>query len=264
VINTTDRFRAIIKLFFFFLLLVGSIIALYIRLLFTSKQRHQLTKFHARKKFCQRTNTIFGIQIITIGDPPPSGTYLYVSNHRSFYDPIAFLSQWVANPVSKAEVSRYPLIGWGARLTEVLMLHRNNRKERGLMKLKITENLYHGTSILLYPEGTTTDHPLTAQFQRGGFTAAVEAGRKIVPVAMEYAHAGLYWIDQPLFTQFVYQVTGPVGRRTIYMSIGNPLWDDDPNKLLIAVQDSINGQFDILRRSRHTQSMIGMQEKKRG
>ncbi len=247
--NVRDQILVIIKLLFFFVLLVISIAALYLRLFFTSPQSRQLVKFKARKNFCRRTNSLFGIRVILDGPLPPPDTYLYISNHRSFYDPIVFLSQFIANPVSKAEVSRYPIIGWGARLTEVLMLDRHNRKERGLMKIKIFENLRDGTSILLYPEGTTTDREWTGTFKRGAFESAVRAGRKVVPIAMEYPDESFYWIDQPLFAQFVYQVSGRNDNR-VFIAVGEPIWNSDVDTLLNAVQHSIHQKIEILRSRR--------------
>lgn len=242
-------FRAGLKLFLFFLLLVSSILALYIRLIFTDSKNRQEVKFIARKIFCRRTNSIFGVRLIVVGDLPSDDCYLYISNHRSFYDPVAFLSLLVANPVSKAEVSRYPLIGWGARLTEVLMLNRAAREERSRMKHQIYENLGKGTSILVYPEGTTSDEDLTNSFKKGAFESAAQAGRAVIPVAMEYPDASYYWIDRPLIDQFLYQMVVRPDNR-IYLSIGQPLTDTDPMKLLDKTKNSIDNQIEELRRIR--------------
>lgn len=250
MVNSKDPFRANLKLILFFVLLVGYIPMLHVRLLFTRRSAHQRAKFKVRQLFCKRANLIFGIRLVVVGAPPPDGTYLYISNHRSFYDPIAFLSHLIANPVSKAEVSRYPLIGWGAKLTEVLMLDRSQREERSRMKHKIYENLRDGTSILVYPEGTTTANEWSGAFKKGAFESAVKAGKKVVPIAMEYPESSHYWIEQPLYEQFVYQVVGRSDNR-IYLSIGEPLWDPDPLELLTKVQYSIHEQIDTLRMYRN-------------
>lgn len=246
MVNSKDRIRANLKLLVFFVLLLGYIPMLHLRLLFTHRSAHQHAKFKVRKTFCKRANLIFGIRLVTMGNPPPDGTYLYISNHRSFYDPIAFLSHLIANPVSKAEVSRYPLIGWGAQLTEVLMLDRSKRKERGKMKQKIYENLRDGTSILVYPEGTTTDNEWSGEFKKGAFDSAVKARKKVIPIAIEYPASRHYWIEQPLYEQFIYQVAGRTDNR-IFLSIGEPMWDPNPLELLAKVQHSIHEQIEVLR-----------------
>lgn len=198
-----------------------------------------MVKFRARRTFCRRTNRIFGVQLVTCGKLPQEGTYLYISNHRSFYDPVAFLSFLIANPVSKAEVSRYPMIGWGARLTEVLMLDRNEMSERRRMKYRIFECLRDGISILLYPEGTTTNAEYTGEFKKGAFESAIRAGRAIIPIAMEYPDESHYWIDRPLFAQFLHQIVTRQDNR-IYLAVGQPLTDLKPLDLLEKTKTSID------------------------
>lgn len=240
------RLKAGWKLFLFFMVLVASILGLLVRLLFTPGKHHQKVKFLARKQFCKRSNQIFGVHLIIKGDLPPADCYLYISNHRSFYDPVALLSHLVANPVSMAEVSRYPVIGWGTRLTEVLMLDRSEKEERRRMKHQIYESLRDETSILVYPEGKTSSARYTDSFKKGAFESAVRAHRGVIPVAMEYPDESYYWIDRPLFNQFIYQM---VKRRdnTIYMSVGKPVIDTDPIELMNKTKKAIDVQIQELR-----------------
>lgn len=223
----------------FILLLVISILKLHIQLVITEKSQRQLVKFRARRTFCQRTNRIFGVRLVTYGTLPPEGTYLFISNHRSFYDPIAFLSYLIANPVSKAEVSRYPIIGWGARLTEVLMLDRTEMSDRRRMKYRIFESLRDGTSILLYPEGTTTKEKYTGDFKKGAFESAIRAERAVIPIAMEYPDENHYWIDRPLFAQFLHQIVTRQDNR-IFLAVGQPIMDSQPLELLKKTKTSID------------------------
>lgn len=242
--------KAGFKLTLFFGVLVFSILVLYIRLLFTAEKRKQEVKFQGRKQFCKRANFIFGVRLIVQGELPPDDCYLYMSNHRSFYDPVALLSYLVANPVSKAEVSKYPIIGWGTRLTEVLMLDRNEKEERRKMKNQIFECLRNGTSILIYPEGTTHTGPGTGSFSKGAFECAVRAHRSVIPVAMEYPDESYYWSERSLYDQFLYQI---VKRKdnSIYMSIGSPVTDSDPMKLLNKTKESIEEKIKTLRTLRN-------------
>lgn len=203
-------------------------------------------RFQGRKQFCKHSNLIFGVHLIVRGELPPAGCYLYISNHRSFYDPVALLSCLVANPVSKAEVSKYPIIGWGTRLTEVLMLDRNEKEDRRKMKNQILECLRNGTSILIYPEGTTYTGPGTDSFSKGAFECAVRAHRSVIPVAMEYPDESYYWSERSLYDQFLYQI---VNRKdnSVYMSIGSPVTDPDPMKLLLKTKNAIDDQITSMR-----------------
>ena len=133
------------------------------------------------------------------------------------------------------------------------MLDRSKRKARGLMKHKIYENLRDGTSILVYPEGTTTANEWSGEFKKGAFESAVKAGKSVIPVAMEYPDESYYWTQQPLYKQFVYQIAGRSDNR-IFLSMGEPVWDSDPMELLTKVQRSIDDQITMLRKFRKQQS----------
>ncbi len=245
-----SRLKAGWKLFLFFLVLVASILELLVRLLFTPKKHQQNVKFLARKQFCKRANQVFGVRLVIKGKLPPVGCYLYISNHRSFYDPVALLSFLVANPVSKAEVSRYPIIGWGTRLTEVLMLERSEKEERQRMKNQIYECLRDETSILVYPEGTTSSALYTDSFKKGAFESAVRAHRNVIPVAMEYPNESYYWIDRPLYSQFLYQMVRQHRDSTVYLSVGSPVIDTDPIELMNKTKEAIDSQIQELRQLR--------------
>ncbi|MBY5959903.1 1-acyl-sn-glycerol-3-phosphate acyltransferase [Membranicola marinus] len=243
------HFIAGLKLTLFFGVLVVSIVVLSIRLIFAAEKNKQKIKFLARRRFCKHANWILGVRLIVLAKRPPEGCYLYISNHRSFYDPVAFLSHLVANPVSKAEVSRYPIIGWGTRLTEVLMLDRGKKEDRQKMKFRIFESLRDGTDILLYPEGTTHTGPGTGSFKKGAFESAVRAQRSVIPVAMEYPNETYYWSDRPLYDQFLYQFI-TARNRSIYLSVGEPISDPDPITLMNRTKESINQQIMKLRQVR--------------
>lgn len=247
--KTGLHLKAGFKLFIFFLRLFLSIIVLRIRLLFTPSEHHQRLKFRARQKFCDWANKLFGVKLIVHGNISLQETFLYVSNHRSFYDPVAFLSRYIANPVSKAEVSKYPVIGWGTNLTEVLMLDRNAKEERNKIKNRISEALSSGTSILIYPEGTTVDTNFTGYFRKGAFESTVRARTRVLPVAMEYPNKDHYWINRPLYTQFIFQMILQKDR-TIYVSVGKPIFDNDPMSLMKKTKESIDLQIRELRKIR--------------
>jgi len=247
--NPWPHLKAVLKLILFFSILVWSILALSIRLFFTSKNHQRKVKFLARKQFCIRANDLFGVKLIVKGELPPEGSYLYISNHRSFYDPVALLSHLVANPVSKAEVSDYPVIGWGARLTEVLMLDRSAKENRRRMKQQIYESLLNGTNILVYPEGTTSSAEHTASFKKGAFESAIRANRAVIPVAMEYPDESYYWIHRSLYQQFLYQMVN-CNDKAIYMSIGVPVTDDNPMELMEKTRNAIDEMIVGLREFR--------------
>lgn len=241
--------KAVFLIGFFLLGLFGFILYLMGVLTITRPENQRTVKFRIRKKFCRFSNWIFGVRLHTVGNIPDHGTYLFVSNHRSFYDPIAFLSVSIANPVSKAEISSYPLIGWGSRLTEVILVDRNSRIQRGKTKEVITRSLLDGLNILIYPEGTTSDAEYTAEFKKGAFGSASTAGVGIIPVAIEYQYANQYWTARSLYQQFVHQFASN-GKTDIYMSVGDPVYEDNPVIALRETQGTIEDHIRLLREYR--------------
>ncbi|WP_236969776.1 lysophospholipid acyltransferase family protein [Membranihabitans marinus] len=220
-------------------------------ILITSKDNQEKIRSNQRKKFCQFANRIFGLEVRQSGEIPTSSSLLFVSNHRSFYDPIALLSIVSAHPVSKAEVRKYPLLGWGAELTGIILLNRHNRKERGLVKKSIQENLSQGINILLFPEGTTSAQSGLLPFKKGAFEAAIKANATIVPIAVEYYDNSLYWGEQTMW-QHMTALLLHTSRENRYISIkiGEPIVAKDSKTLVEHTESTIWDQVEALRKER--------------
>ena len=58
------------------------------------------------------------------------GPAIFVQNHKSYFDPVTALKLVKAMPVSKAEVSTWPLIGFMADYTGVLFVKREDKQSR--------------------------------------------------------------------------------------------------------------------------------------
>lgn len=115
----------------------------------------------------------------------PTQPMLWVSNHVSWVDvpvlgqlaPLTFLS--------KADVRQWPLLGWLAQRAGTLFLRRGCG-ESAPLRLGMADHLRHGGSLLVFPEGTTTDGSGTATFHGRLLGAAIEAGVAVQPVALKY------------------------------------------------------------------------------
>ena len=164
---------------------------------------------------------------------------LYVSNHRSMLDPYIELHHINAHIVSKAEVAKYPLVGYGAGLTGVIYVQRDKLSSRTATRDAIREVLEGGESVLIYPEGTTSGETLTQEFRKGSFEVAITSGIPIVPVAIGYGNPEDNWADGPLFPFFLRKFAK---RRTYAeLHIGSPLKEtSDAERALTEARDWIN------------------------
>jgi 1-acyl-sn-glycerol-3-phosphate acyltransferase len=79
-----------------------------------------------------------------------------VANHSSWLDIFVLNARKRIYFVSKAEVAKWPGIGWLAKATGTVFINRNP-KEAQAQKVLFEERLLAGHKLLFFPEGTSTD-----------------------------------------------------------------------------------------------------------
>lgn len=129
-----------------------------------------------------------GFQVQRLGSPESSPT-LYVSNHISWSDIPILGGQAPLRFLSKAEVGRWPLIGWLAHQAGTLFIQRGSGKSRRSRE-EIAHTLQQGQSVLVFPEGTTTAGLTVLPFHKRLLHAAADAGVAIQPVSIGYLRQG--------------------------------------------------------------------------
>jgi len=142
---------------------------------------------------------------VTIVGKPIDKACLYVCNHRSFSDPLVLCRFLDAFVVAKAEVMNYPIINWGAELTGVLYVRREDRNSRSEVRNNMTKNIKNGYNILVYPEGTIGRFSHTLPFKDGAFREIAAQGFSVVPIAIEYKDQRDIWIHANFITEYLYQ-----------------------------------------------------------
>ncbi|MBT8191538.1 MAG: 1-acyl-sn-glycerol-3-phosphate acyltransferase [Saprospiraceae bacterium] len=160
---------------------------------------------------------------------------LYVCNHRSFCDPLILIKYLDAYVIAKAEVSGYPLIHTGAKLTGVIYVKRDNKDSRLAVRKAYVDTIKSGQNVLVYPEGTTNPFKTLLEYRPGTFLEAARHGFPIVPVVLEYKDQKDIWFNRGLFSQFFRQF----GRWRTYakLSIGPVFEGTDGIELRDQVQE---------------------------
>jgi lyso-ornithine lipid O-acyltransferase len=152
-----------------------------------------------RQRWARTLLHTLGIRVETEGNPPNFPCIL-MSNHRSYIDPIVILREVQGVPVSKAEVSKWPILGRGAQLAGILYLKREHGGSRTAMLRSIAETVQKdGWPIILFPEGTTSDLEGTLPFKPGSFQLAARLGIPVVPVAITFKDKADYWVGKSTF-----------------------------------------------------------------
>lgn len=151
-----------------------------------------------RRRWLSHVPARMGIEMQVTGKPY-EGTCLYVANHIGYIDPFVVLMHIEANVVAKAEILKWPLVGIGGYMAGTIFVKREERSSRHETALAIRTALEEGTSILIFPEGTTSAGPGTLPFRPRAFEAAMQAGVPVQPIAITYESPLVAFIGNDTF-----------------------------------------------------------------
>ena len=118
---------------------------------------------------CRNALRLLGIGFETSGELMRERGAI-VANHSSWLDIFALNARKRVFFVSKAEVAKWPGIGWLARATGTVFIERNPKKAREQTKL-FEDRLKAGHKLLFFPEGTSTDGQRVLRFKTTLFAA---------------------------------------------------------------------------------------------
>ena len=128
---------------------------------------------------------IFSVKLSTKGKME-TGPTLFVMNHISWLDISVLASQQPLHFLSKSEVRYWPIIGWLAYKAGTLFIQRGRHGAAEQSLSEITDCLQSGHSVVIFPEGTTTDGSYVKKFHGRLLQAAIDADVIIQPVALSY------------------------------------------------------------------------------
>ena len=132
---------------------------------------------------------VAGFRLRRHGTPHPGAT-LFVANHVSWVDIVALHSQRMMGFVAKREIRGWPLVGWLAARGGSIFHQRGNTESLDGVMHAMLRRLHEGRSVGVFPEGRTRDGREVGPFHARIFTAAVQAGVVVQPVALRYGQDG--------------------------------------------------------------------------
>lgn len=112
-----------------------------------------------------------------------------VANHQSMID-IPSLFRAVPVPlrfVLKHEIAKIPLVGWYARMMGMVFIDRGNAREAKRKLVAAADKLRGDATFAAFPEGTRSKDGVVGPFKAGALQVALEAGVRVLPVAIEGA-----------------------------------------------------------------------------
>ncbi len=115
--------------------------------------------------------TLLGIRIVVTGTRSKARPTLYVANHSSYLDIPVLGAILPASFVAKAEIASWPFFGMLAKLQQTIFIDRKP-KHAAEHSDDIKTRLSRGDSLILFPEGTSSDGNRTLPFKTSLFSVA--------------------------------------------------------------------------------------------
>lgn len=159
------------------------------------------------------------------------GNYLFISNHQSYIDPVPTAQAVAFLPVAKAEVAKWPLLGFGVKVTGILFVTRESKESRADIRSAVRNALAEGKPVLIYPEGTTSDQPKMLPLKPGAFQTAAELGVGVVPIAVSYDDITDAWVgDESFIPHFIRSF----GKKQMHIRLhfADPIFESDVEVLM--------------------------------
>ncbi|MDF1781747.1 MAG: lysophospholipid acyltransferase family protein [Alcanivoracaceae bacterium] len=151
----------------------------------------------AAQHWQKRLLHILSVDVEVIGRADAGARFL-VSNHVSWLDIPVIGAQRNVHFLSKAEVRKWPLIGQLSVAAGTLFIRRGAGESRQKSH-EVAKHLQRGRTILVFPEGTTTDGTGLRRFFPQLFNAPLIATSRVQPVALQYLDARGRVDTQPAF-----------------------------------------------------------------
>ncbi|MCB0640319.1 MAG: 1-acyl-sn-glycerol-3-phosphate acyltransferase [Phaeodactylibacter sp.] len=192
-----------------------------------------------RRNFAIRLSKALGVRVQIEGIGYFDGACIYVSNHRSYFDPVAASHQIDVMAIAKKEVRKWPIIGFGVHATGTIFVDRSDKGSRQATREAIEVYLEKGHSILIYPEGTTHVHPQTIEFRPSAFGIAARLGIPVIPIAIEYSAKEDAWVGDDTFLPHFLQSFGKP-HLEVRLAYGPPMYGNDGEQLQQAVKGWID------------------------
>lgn len=141
---------------------------------------------HLWHLMCRR---IIGMDVRVYGTPLADGPVLYVSNHTSYLDITALGSVVCGSFVARGDLRDWPVFGYLATLQRTIFIDRRPRLARQHMQA-LKSRLADGDSLILFPEGTSSDGNAVLPFKSTLFSVAevTVGGRhvRVQPISIAY------------------------------------------------------------------------------
>jgi 1-acyl-sn-glycerol-3-phosphate acyltransferase len=138
--------------------------------------------------WCAAMLRLLGIRVVVRG-AWHAAPVMVVANHVSWIDILAINAVESVRFVSKADIRRWPVLGWLVACGGTLFIERERKRDAMRVVHQVAEALQGGDVVAVFPEGTTSDGHGVLPFHANLLQAAITTGTPVQPVALRYADA---------------------------------------------------------------------------
>lgn len=136
---------------------------------------------HARREAGDRTKGVIAGLLRVDG-----GGAMLVTNHVSWLDIFVIHSLRPARFIAKAEIARWPLLGFLVSRTGAIFIERGKRHAVREVNQRAAASLQSGELIGMFPEGGVSDGERLLPFHANLIQPAIDAGAPIVVAGLRY------------------------------------------------------------------------------
>lgn len=143
-------------------------------------KRRELASFLYRRFY-----NALNVKLIVKGTPTATPS-LWTCNHISWLDVLLLAGNNTVDFIAKTEVGEWPIVGSIVKKSGTILIHRENKFQAYRSLPQLQERMQSGSSILVFPEGTTTDGRSTLPFKPMFYQVAIREKAMIQPIVLQY------------------------------------------------------------------------------
>ena len=182
--RTKIKFYCIVFILLFFVL-----VSTLRRWLFRDKKKNQAFYIRWQQICSSWINHLAGLQIhVKDFEKVRQGgkNFLIVSNHQTYLDVLIIGSLLPSAFAANSDLKKKPALGAITRSGGAVFVERKGKEQLVKDIKKIADLLKEGISVVLFPEGTTSDGVSLLPFKAPFLKSAVMADADILPVCIKY------------------------------------------------------------------------------
>jgi 1-acyl-sn-glycerol-3-phosphate acyltransferase len=143
------------------------------------------------QRFSRQLLAILAVRLKVSGEPPRAADApaMIVANHVSWLDIFAINSVHTMRFVAKAEIRRWPVMGWLCEKGGALFIERAQRRHTVNINAQIVAGLKEGDTFAVFPEGIVTAGDVVLPFHASLLQPALACNARLFPVAIRYTRA---------------------------------------------------------------------------